>query len=146
MSNIKEEFQLKCELDSHFDESIALPCQDITFESICLKTEGASQSILNEDTIEKDANNNLNQLISELDGNYNKRLTLGYLFKITLLTILKVEKLNQEIRNRFFIIENEIDTRVESLIAELHEYRDEFKRELNEMMNTLIRLVNKAIF
>ena len=49
--------------------------------------------------------------------------------------------MNHEIQDRFLIIENEIDRRIESLISELHDYRDEFRREVDEIKNRIITLV-----
>jgi hypothetical protein len=49
------------------------------------------------------------------------------------------ESLNQEIEDRILIIENEIDKRIESLISEIHDYRDEFRREVEEIKKKLIK-------
>ena len=49
------------------------------------------------------------------------------------------ESLNDEINNKFNLIENEIDIRIESIITDLHKYRDELRYELNGIKTKLIK-------
>lgn len=41
----------------------------------------------------------------------------------------------EDVRIKIFNIENEMDIRVESLVAEIHQHRNELKLELNEYQN-----------
>ena len=49
------------------------------------------------------------------------------------------ENLNDEINNKFNLIENEIDIRIESIITDLHKYRDELRDELNGIKSDFIK-------
>ncbi len=48
------------------------------------------------------------------------------------------ESINHEIEQRFALIENEIDLRVESIIKDLHEYRDEFRKSLDDIKQVIV--------
>ena len=43
------------------------------------------------------------------------------------------KKITEEIETIFYILETEIDLRIESIITDLHKYRDEFRKELAEL-------------
>ena len=49
------------------------------------------------------------------------------------------EGLNDEINNKFNLIENEIDIRIESIITDLHKYRDELRDELSGIKTKFIK-------
>ncbi len=49
------------------------------------------------------------------------------------------ENLNDEINNKFYLIENEIDIRIESIVTDLHKYRDELRDELNLIKTKFIK-------
>ena len=50
--------------------------------------------------------------------------------------LISDESVNEEVNNRFYAIENEIDIRVESIIMDLNKNRDELRKELNEMKDS----------
>ena len=56
--------------------------------------------------------------------------------------MLEDNKITEEIENIFYIHETEIDIRVESIITDLHKYRDEFMKELNELKSKYTKYGN----
>jgi hypothetical protein len=48
----------------------------------------------------------------------------------------------EEMQNKLINIENEMDIRVESLVDEIHQYRNEFKLELNDFQREFEEYLN----
>ena len=47
------------------------------------------------------------------------------------------DNINQEVEKKFVLVENEIDLRIESIIKDLHEYREEFRHHLDEIKKVI---------
>ena len=60
--------------------------------------------------------------------------------------MFKDNKITEEIENLFYILDTEINIRVESIITDLHKYRDEFRKELTDLKSKYTKYGSSSSF
>ena len=120
----------KCVLESLNDSFKCFNCNDQHKKEDFLD---ASVDKMSESLIKLSLNNffeELREKLKFLTDNLKGMIFFRFLTKIYYKCL--EENMIEEMQNKLFNIENEMDIRVESLISEIHQYRNEFKLELNE--------------